>query len=85
MTRAQIKLLDFIKSNNRIPNTDEAVDICTSHSLKNDSRCLLTVNGPKVLEYRYWELKSKATSWLKSSIGSLVLQGELNINIGVDV
>lgn len=78
-TKAQESLLLFIAKNKRLPDEAEAVDLYTEGSLKNDGRCLLTINGNKALEYKYWELKGRAASWLRFSIGSLVLQGELGI------
>lgn len=79
MTKAQEKLLDYIRKHNQLPSLDEATDMYVSSSLRSDGRCLRTSSKVHVLEHKYTVLKSSAEAWLKSSIGSLVLQKELNI------
>ena len=84
MTNAQQVLLDYINLNHRVPSVDESIDMYTEHCLKSEVRCIWTNRGRKMLDYRYWELKGRACSWVRQSIGSLVLQGELKIE-GVSI
>jgi hypothetical protein len=77
MTPAQESLLAFMRGHQRVPTTEEAVDLYAAHALRYDGLCVETNIGKKILEYRYAELKQRADLWLKHSIGSLVVQGYL--------
>lgn len=81
MTKAQSQLMAFLKANGRLPEVDEAVDLYVAASLRSGARCLITAHGPKTIEHRYPDLQQRATSWLKTSLGSLAMQGKLTILI----
>ena len=79
MTPAQEKLLEFLSANKRIPTPDEAVEIYASTSLRTGVQCLVTSRGRLSRDIRYNELRERSISWLKTSLGSLIIKG----NIGV--
>ena len=81
MTKGQQALYDFMNKHERFPTVEESIDMYAEHCLKSSARCIWTKRGKRVIDYKLWELKSRAYTWLRQSIGTLAMSGDLQVRL----
>lgn len=77
--------LRFVYSNMRLMDRGEAFDFYVEHVMRNSVSCKWNEwhneGKGRHEDYALWELEAKASQWHKNTVGSLVLQGVLPLNI----
>ena len=79
MKTAFKKYLSLIKAKRRFLTTTEAIDFYVENIMKNGSGCKIGAYTNAKEELELWELTNRASMWQRYTIGSMALQGIINI------